>query len=161
MIINQPNISLRKVKDINDNDYTDICNFFKDKIADDLKKGEKEFTVQQYLGDENFDWCALGLPTSVLYTTRLSKYMSKMPYDKAHPLAMRQAGIDAGWIFKWVIYNLATDFEQRSFERRGLNVKKYVVVSNTQFRYLRYDINSNHRFVNNVYAVSIKEEGNL
>lgn len=151
MIINQSQVWLRKVKGITDEDNTAICNFFKDKIADDLSKGEKEFTVQQYLGDENFDWCALGLPTGVLYKTRLAKYMGKMPYDKAHPLAIRQAGIDAGWIFKWVIYNLATDFEQRSFRRKGLNVKKYVVSPNTRPIQLKCDINSDHRFVNNVY----------
>lgn len=156
MIINQPHVWLRTVKGISDKDYNDICNFFKDKIADDLSKGEKEFTVHQYLGDENFDWCALGLPTSALYKTRLAKYMGKIPYDKAHPLAMKQAGIDAGWIFKQVIYNLATKFEQRSFIRKGLSVKKYIIARTAQSQYLKYDINSDHQFINGVYAVSIK-----
>lgn len=142
---------------IDDKEFTDICNFFKSKIAKGLAKGKREFMVADYIGGDYWDWCDLDLPTKVLYENRVRYYKEYKNYSDWDERAIRQAGIDAGWIFKWVIHNLATDFKLVHVGRKGLSTNKYIVADSTQKRYLEYDIDPSHVFVNKVYGISITE----
>ena len=157
MIINQAYKYHRSIlSGITRGEYNDICNFFKENIAADLKNGKKEFATHDYTGGDNFDWCELDLPVKRLFECRLEQYSKKYSPDEAHSRAIKQAGIDAGWIFKWVIDCLATDFESINIKHNGIFVKCYKIVKSTPIRHLAYDMDTSNKFVDTVYAISIK-----